>query len=566
MSGSGARGLLADPRGWVLAVYTLILFGLVPLRGMQWGDGLEFAAVSSHLGVAHPPGYPVLTAIGWVVLAVDVGDPYNRLVLLQRLLSTMLVGLVMGISGEVLRRCGHRGLAWPAAWAGAVFATGPHLFDAWFRFEAYHLLSVLAMATVWLLLADRGGPWRFLVAGVFGGLAVGTHLTGLALLPFFVHAALLGPRRYALGGLAIFLVLPVVLYGSLLLRVPTAESAEGIYWGAPTGLAGLLSHVGGGEFGRFRLLQAAPGVPFTAASYITFATARTVQLLEAAGAIIADRGLVGIASGLAVALATACGFRRIWRQDAGLAASWIAALALQLAFVYMYNIPDIADYFVLLLSLGFPLVVAGLLTRGESLRGRLAVDDSRLVRLVVIMAVAAVLAGIPAGVREARAWHREIPGLWGERLLEALEPGVAVITSGDADVYTLWHIRFVEGRRQDLVVVGGNFLREEWFRLTLPADDERRRVVRFGGGVPQSMEAYLDRLATDVIDPLAAAGPVYMTNANWEEVEALRERYRVLPAAELLRPEEVEALRVGGEIQMAPPVLWRLERIAPPER
>ena len=70
--------------GWVaagtFAVYLATVCPTVP-----FGDGGELIAAADSLGVAHPPGYPLYTTLGWGALHVLPGEPALRMNLLSAL-------------------------------------------------------------------------------------------------------------------------------------------------------------------------------------------------------------------------------------------------------------------------------------------------------------------------------------------------------------------------------------------------------------------------------------------------------------------------------------------------
>ena len=96
------------PARWLLLAFAalLALFYLTRPAPIQWGDGLELAAVSSHLGVAHPTGYPLFTLLGWIAEKLPVYTPYARLLLLGRLFSCATVLAIALLIRTRLRAAG----------------------------------------------------------------------------------------------------------------------------------------------------------------------------------------------------------------------------------------------------------------------------------------------------------------------------------------------------------------------------------------------------------------------------------------------------------------------------
>lgn len=564
-SRSGGAGSLLSPR-WLLALVFLVYL-FFPAPPFQWGDGLELVAVSAHLGVPHPTGYPVYTLLAFVVQKLSLGTPYGAVLLISRIASIFMMLAFYSILLRLLRRDGVLDAA--SNWIAGLFTLAVGFSDllraSVLQAEVYALNGALIMGIVALIgvRPSQEQRTRHIVASAcLMGLAASNHLTSLCMLPLVV-LSIFGGCRGKVGLLASSLVimalLPVILYGSLMLRVP-GEDGHGIYWGETSDLTNLFIHLRGGEYRNFQFMQAAPGHPFTPSLYLTFVLVRTLHLLSGAGAVLVGSGPTAFLIGIPVLLWGIAGLWRFMRspgfglQGIGL----LAAVLLQLLFIFTYNIPDIRDYFLGILILLLPFALAtGLRLLGSVLLRR-GFGGFECARMAVV--VAGLFAAI--GCISLRSWWQAsqngVPRLWLDRLVSALPPGAAVITAGDADIYSLWYLQFAEKQRTDVFVYGGNFTRFPWFRRSLPPGDERRSLVAFRERAPGTLTEYVRDLRSHAIDPLLKHGPVYTTISRPEELRELAKTYSIQRVAELLSPAELEQLVKSGEFNIGPPALHEI--------
>src|SRR5260221_4156054 len=80
--------------GAVLVVVTFGLYLATAARDIAFGDTPELTAVALIAGVAHPPGYPLFTLIGWVFGQLPVGPLPFRIALLSVVCDTLTVGII----------------------------------------------------------------------------------------------------------------------------------------------------------------------------------------------------------------------------------------------------------------------------------------------------------------------------------------------------------------------------------------------------------------------------------------------------------------------------------------
>ncbi len=252
-----------SPRGTDFAVASAASFALylvTACRTVPFGDGGELIAAAASLGVAHPPGYPLYTLLGWLALQIPVGEAAFRV----NLLSALFGGLCVGLVATWIRRATGSSLA-ALAGSGALAVSSTFWWISTVA-EVYSLhLSLLVGLLFSAWIAGRSGSTRsrsraWFAAGVVLGLGLAHHPTIVLALP--AAAILAWPSRgadarrpgipwrsAALGGLVGGLLL-VGLVGSLVWRSRLHPASN---WGRPDQWATLIPHVTAAAYRHFDL-------------------------------------------------------------------------------------------------------------------------------------------------------------------------------------------------------------------------------------------------------------------------------------------------------------------------
>ncbi len=175
-------------------------------------DTPELTTAAYTLGIAHAPGYPFYTLLGWLFShAFVVGDVAYRMNLLSAIMGAGTIALVY----LVARRLTGRVL--PSLAAALMLA-----FSYWFWLnalaaEVYALDTLLLAGTLLFLLQwrDRQRPAALFASALLFGLSLATRTASLLFLPAFGLYLLLCPkpgRPMVWLGVPIFLMLGLLFY------------------------------------------------------------------------------------------------------------------------------------------------------------------------------------------------------------------------------------------------------------------------------------------------------------------------------------------------------------------
>lgn len=576
-SGEGDAVSPGNREGRVLPHWLALLLAAVftmaqQFHGPRWGDGLEFVAVSSHLGIAHPPGYPLFTLLGWLALKLPFEEPYDALLMLCRVSAFALVAALYFILLSLFRFClkEERISRLLATNLAVAFCFTDVLRQSIHIVEIYILHAAFLAWMLWLLLRpllDGRMPtrWEFLGACVLQGLAVANHLTSLAMLPLLCYFGVLLWRYrggfHVVPPLALLVLIPVLLYGTLPLRIPGPDE-QGIAWDAPETLSKLLDNLRGGEYRQFRFLSVEPGVPFTVSQFLAFIVMRLTLTLDVTARLFLGPNSPVLLAGVGGIAAVVFGFLALVRRGIPRLAVSLLALSvlLQLGFIFTYNIPDVEDYFLAIHVICYPLAILAIVLGARLLFERLKWEKEKGENLLRVFSISFLVIAYLANHNAAHVENAVVVRNWQDRL-EALLPGdAALITGGDGDIYMAWYDQFARRERTDVFVYGANFVRFPWFRLTLPPGDPRREAVGFRPGPPGTFEQHISELSELVIDPLLESGhPVYTTIQNHNELNALSNLYHIRTSGYLLTEQEMELLANTHERFSMFPVLYEIQ-------
>jgi hypothetical protein len=405
-------------------------------------DSPETITAAATLGVAHPPGYPLLTLVGRLFSLLPLGNISFRV----NLLSAFLAALVCVLLYLFLERS-LRVSTWIAAPIGLLWAVGADLYPAALsaKGEVYELNALFLLGLFWALQEGKLGLTAFL-AGLFF-----THhwMTLLVFSPGFFGMVYLDRKRHSaepnLFRGAAWFCLGASLWLAL---VFLSNRTPFLNWGTPWNLKNFLfvllrrEYQGAEANGSFSDWIAQGGYALAG------------QWREFAGLSLA-------ALGLAFPL-----FKRKEPLALGLFTGWVCLFAsvclylhLSVERYYLIDNYEMASHLVLLVLLGWGLEKAieqTVLPQRSRLRAGAAV-------LLVVW-----LAGLGA-FRALKDRQTNYTFVYDYVLnsFKGLPRDALFFCRGDSAVFPSWYFQWVAKIRPDVAVVGVDGLPMEWVRRNL---------------------------------------------------------------------------------------------------
>jgi hypothetical protein len=504
-----------------LGVLLLYILTLSPSTAM-W-DASEYIATAHILGIPHPPGNPLFVVLGraWSLLLAPLGlSVAVRINLLAAFTSALAAGFYFLVAHRILwglMRGGKERLSAsgpdgngepsrliPLVGAAAAVLLSATAFTVWNQStvnEKVYTVSVAVMAAVvwlalrWSDLKDRKSGGRYLLGAVYL-MALGStnHLMSVLPAPSLVLFILLvGPlvllRRdlwmrgaiLVVVGLSFNLFLPIRADQRPVINEgdPTCESlvsaAAAIYTNGAAGCENLALVLTRFQYQKPPLTERQ--APFTHQllnyfQYFDWQWARGMDPSELPWGGRTPLTLLFLFLGL-------WGLRVAWNGDreafyllAPLTLTVTLGLVFYLNFKYGYSLaPHIEprelhevrerDYF-FIASFGLWGMLAGLGLTAFWQRIAEALSGGRR---QILAAPVLLLAFVPLGLNwtwASRAGDYATRD-WAYNLLMSVEPYGVIFTNGDNDTFPLWYVQEVEGIRQDVTVVVGQYLYTTWY-------------------------------------------------------------------------------------------------------
>lgn len=239
----------------ILGLLACLVYGFTLYRTVPGGDSGELIQVAQNLGVAHPPGYPLFTLLGFLFSKIPIGSIAFRVNFLSAVCNSVAsIFLALGVS----RWSGNRlaGLI-----SGGLFAFSPLTWNFAVVTEVFGLNNLFIAGLFYLViqfLNETRSPYktRLLFGSVFlAGLGLTNHHTfvfyALPWILFLIwqhHEISLKPKNLItlsaifLLGLSPYLYLPITDH---FLKLPM--------WGHTSTWDGFFTHIFRREYGTFSL-------------------------------------------------------------------------------------------------------------------------------------------------------------------------------------------------------------------------------------------------------------------------------------------------------------------------
>lgn len=457
-SSSAKAGLDPATLGVGLAVVAAaaVVYVLTAARDIVVGDTAEIVIVAATLGVAHAPGYPLLTILGHLFSLLPVGPIPFRVNLLSVVVDVAAVGIVYLTA---YRLSANR---YASAAAALLLAFNP-LFWTWSLVaETFPLNNLLASVLIYLLVVWYEQPRRIrlLVAAAFtAGLGMTNHQTIGLMAPGILY--LLWRRRDVLlrnpivfpGGAAA-VVLGLIPY----LYIPWAASQHpALNWRSVASLPDLIALITRADYGSGQLVAGA-GKSTGLGQVVALTTSFT--LLEAALLILGAILIYG---------------RVRWYF-------WFVMLSVAItgpAFAAYANLDISARgalfvlerFFLLPHVIVAPVAAFGVLKAADLIRE--ASDGKRPIIVIIAKrltptALSAAIA-VFVFIQSALAYgaidqsSNHVAHTFAEDLLDTMEPGSILLAKGDEVVLPAAYLQIVEGYRTDVTLVMLGLLPADWY-------------------------------------------------------------------------------------------------------
>ncbi len=198
--------------------FPLVIYLLTLAPSVYSLDSPELATAAYSLGIAHAPGYPLYTLVGWLFShAAPIGDVAYRLNLLSALFATGTIFLVYHIGRRLT------GQTWAALAAALMLAFSYFFWADSLMAEIYTLDTLLLAGMVLLALQwrERQDSRTLFALSLLFGLSLATRTTSLLFAPAFLIYLMLCPRPaskrvwllapvFLLLGIMFYLYIPIV--------------------------------------------------------------------------------------------------------------------------------------------------------------------------------------------------------------------------------------------------------------------------------------------------------------------------------------------------------------------
>lgn len=493
------------------------------------GDSGELLSLAARGGVAHPPGYPLLTLVLLALRPVASSA--------VALGAARVTGVLAAAAAGVLYAACRSFRASPEASlvAGALYASSPLAWLYATQVEVFALAALLAAAL--LALAGPASPLRGAqrLAGIalVMGLGLCHHHTIFALAPLgllggvralaecerarWSRAALLSAFTFAVG---------LTPLGYMVWASRQASDAGGRWvWGEPLGLRGLLRHLARAEYWQQQAQDHRTPMPSLHFAALAASTARGLLWV---GVPLA---LLGLARALLRRDGRGEGPGEAWSAAAFVGSALLAGPALLALLVGkpvgIYAL--VVERFHLLPQMLAAVPVAwgvdAALTRASP-------RAARAIAAAAVLAIAGVNgASVPRQLREA---ERPTVEEYLRNTLAELPSGAVLVGTGDHRCFGFFFLQTIAGVRPDVTYVEAGLLRDAWYR---------RRIARALGAAAGAV----GESGPEVIRQLVAEGRAVFVSDSLEALlppghpsYALGTVVRVLPA--LASPPDPDAL------------------------
>jgi hypothetical protein len=433
-----------------VGLVAFVVYLLTAARDIIPGDTPEFITVALTGGVAHPPGYPLLSLLGVVFGQLPVGPLPLRIDLISVLCHAGTVALVFLTAERLTRNVA-------ASAAGAlVFAFGKTFWTWSLVAETFPLNDLLAALALYCLVLWHGRPER--AAPLYGaaaafGLGFANQQTITLLLPAAAYVAYAQRRALrrpvVIRAAGILVACAVVPYAYIAMA---AGRHAVLNWGGIAGPGDVLRQILRLDYGTGQLL---PSRTFQGGTGID----RIVEFAKYLNPVSAALAVLGAV--------------RAYRRARWYFWTVVLAFAISGPLFLGYANANLAIETARLILLRFfllpqvviaPLTALGLVFIAELLGRRLPERRPWLGRAVAgaALAVAALEIGLTYGAVDRSNDH--VARQFAEDILATTPQNGIILANGDHVVLPLLYLHTVEGARPDVTIIVFPLLAADWYQ------------------------------------------------------------------------------------------------------
>jgi tetratricopeptide (TPR) repeat protein len=395
------------------------------------GDSGELCTVAYTLSIAHPPGYPLFTLIGWLFGHLPFGSVAFLLNLESALFSTISVYFGFLIFEYLLRdsavKANHYLYTIIPALGALIWGLSNTLWANSIGAEIYSLSMALVTIIIFLFLRYQKtcSAQLLLLSFYIYGLSLGNHLSVIAIAPILI-SLLIWPkfnlRNFGAAFLMTIAAISIYLYLPLRsLNYPLMD------WSHPANLKAFIEHVTAARFQGF---------------FSQFSVANIILNIKRFFIIIHNEfplawlGLLGI-------------FLLAYKKPR-LGLPLLLSMLINIGYASMYEIPDIEPHFLITIFLS----VAGILFLFHSIfLYLLKYFNRRLASVGFIAAFAAILIlEFSTNYRENDQSQNRLAESYANLVLKSLPPNSLLISVGWTSGSPCMYLHNVEKAAPDITV------------------------------------------------------------------------------------------------------------------
>lgn len=433
-----------------VSLFALLLYFLTGARDIVAGDTPELIIAASTLGVAHPPGYPLFTMLGYLFSLLPFGSIPFRINLFSIVCHTLTVGIVF-LTAYRLTRSHLASLG-----ASLVLVLNP-LFWSWSLVaEVFPLNNLLAAILIYLLVMWHEEPGRaglLVFAAFVSGLALSNHHTIVLLGPAVCFV--LWQRRSAVLAkphIILFCLIAFVLGLTPYVYVLWASGHQPVYnWGNVSTFSDLFGLITRQSYGSHHL----------------------VSEMHRGGSVLSRFLALFVSLGALVNVLLLVGAIHAWRNLRWY--FWFSVLAFLAAgplFVAITNLnlasaPQalfvLERFFLLPMVVAAPLFALALVGVSEFVGSSAPTLPARPMALV-LGALGVVLAvSLLTNYTRVDQSRNHVARNYAEDVLATLPPNTVLLVTGDGLSLPVLYAHLVEKKRRDVAVIVPLLLPADWY-------------------------------------------------------------------------------------------------------